>query len=67
MDATDQRLEVRDPNLDQVDPIGPPVLPKASRHTARALALSGIAIGTPLAAGVIGWLFPTPTWPPANL
>jgi len=60
MDAPDLSPEVRDPNADQVDPIGPPVLPKMSRHTARALALTGVAIGTVLAIGD-STIFPT--WP----
>lgn len=43
---TPDRPEARDPDHDLIDPIGPPVLPKASRHTARALALTGVALGT---------------------
>jgi hypothetical protein len=61
----DFRPDADDQAIDLVDPIGPPVLPKASRHTARALALIGVAIGTPLAAAVFGD-FPTQTWPPGH-
>jgi hypothetical protein len=58
--------EFRPESDDQpVDPIGPPVLPKVSRHSARALALIGVAIAAPLAAGVFGD-FPTQTWPPGH-
>jgi len=65
MDA-EIRPDADDQAIDQVDPIGPPVLPKASRHTARALALTGVAIGAPLAVGFFSG-FPTSTWPPGNV
>jgi hypothetical protein len=58
MDSHDEDAEVRDPNDPEVDPIGPPVLPKACRHTARALALTGVVIGTAIAVGDN-----TATWP----
>jgi hypothetical protein len=60
MDAPDRRPEGRDPDTDLIDPIGPPVLPKASRHRARALALTGMVVGTAL---VFGDSTVVPTWP----
>jgi hypothetical protein len=59
MDA-EFRPEADDQTTDQaIDPIGPPVLPRISRHTARALALTGVAIGAPLAIGALDFM---PTW-----
>jgi hypothetical protein len=48
-----------------IDPIGAPVLPKISRHTVRALALTGVALGSPLAAGILAQGV-TQTWPPGG-
>jgi hypothetical protein len=54
-------------DLDQtIDPIGPPELPTAVRYGARALALSGVITGVPLAVGVIGMIATWP-WPPVEL
>ncbi len=53
MDAPDRRPEVRDPDHDMVDPIGPPELPKLPRFLARSLALTGVAVASPLIVLVI--------------
>jgi hypothetical protein len=60
MGTHDKDLEVRDPNDPEIDPIGPPTLPKACLHTARALALTGVVITSALA---LGDNTNTATWP----
>jgi hypothetical protein len=47
-----------------IDPIGPPVIPTV-RYGTRALALTGLVTGLPLAASVLGAIATWP-WPPGN-
>jgi hypothetical protein len=58
MDTPDLRPEARD--QDQVDPIGPPVLEARVRYGARALALSGVAVGAALVTHVLDFGTMTP-------
>ncbi|WP_185446247.1 hypothetical protein [Kribbella qitaiheensis] len=61
MDANDLRPDAQDQAPDPVDPIGPPELPKMSRHSLRALALAGVAVGAPMLAFIYETSTGTPT------
>ena len=63
MDA-EIRPEVSTPDPDLIDPIGPQELPRLTKHTLRALALTGVAIGSPLIALVANTAGGTPTTNP---